>query len=136
MLRHIDAQNGIPIYEQIIRQVTIAIADGSLSPGEHVPSVRELATRLAVNPNTVVRSYRDLQGQGILVQVRGTGLAVSPEAPSKCRDQRLSLIRESLRSVFEEAWRNRISQAELRTLCETELLRLSEQNSPTPEAQP
>jgi GntR family transcriptional regulator len=136
MLRHIDAQNGIPIYEQIIRQVTIAIADGSLSPGEHVPSVRELATRLAVNPNTVVRSYRDLQSQGILVQVRGTGLAVAPEAQAKCRDQRLSLIRESLRSVFEEAWRNRISKDELRTLCDSELNRLTELNPLNEEAQP
>jgi GntR family transcriptional regulator len=127
MLRHIDARNGIPIYEQIVRQVTIAVADGSLAAGEHVPSVRELAARLAVNPNTVVRSYRDLQGQGILIQVRGTGLAVAPAAPTICRDQRLALIRESLRNVLEEAWRNRISQAELRTLCDTELLRLTEE---------
>jgi len=127
MLRHIDAHNGIPIYEQIIRQVTIAIADGSLSPGEHVPSVRELAQRLAVNPNTVVRSYRDLQSQGILVAVRGTGLAVAHEALSRCRDQRLSLIRDSLRSVFEEAWRNRISKSELKELCDSELNRLTEE---------
>lgn len=127
MLRHIDAQNGIPIYEQIIRQVTIAVADGSLTPGEHVPSVRELAARLAINPNTVVRSYRDLQSQGVLVPVRGTGLAVSPDAPAKCRDQRLSLIRGSLRSVLEEAWRNRISLTELRSLCESELNRFTEE---------
>lgn len=127
MLRHIDAQNGIPIYEQIIRQVTIAVADGSLTPGEHVPSVRELAARLAVNPNTVVRAYRDLQGQGVLVHVRGTGLAIAPEALAKCRDQRLSLIRDSLRSVLDEAWRNRISLAELRMLCDSELARLNEE---------
>ena len=127
MLRHIDAQNGIPIYEQITRQVTIAVADGSLSPGEHVPSVRELANRLAVNPNTVVRAYRDLQAQGVLIPVRGTGLAIAADSVNKCRDQRLSLIRQSLRSVLEEAWRNRISMAELRTLCDTELTRLTEE---------
>ena len=125
MLRHIDAQNGIPIYEQIIRQVTIAVADGSLSPGEHVPSVRELAGRLAVNPNTVVRAYRDLQVQGVLVPIRGTGLAVALEALAKCRDQRMSLIRDRVRAVLEEAWRNRISLTELRSLCESELNRLS-----------
>lgn len=127
MLRHIDAQNGIPIYEQIVRQVTIAVADGSLTPGEHVPSVRELAGRLAVNPNTVVRAYRDLQVQGVLVPVRGTGLAIAADSLAKCRDQRLSLIRQSLRSVLEEAWRNRISMAELRTLCDSELTRLTEE---------
>ncbi len=127
MLRHIDAQNGIPIYEQIIRQVTIAVADGSITPGEHVPSVRELANRLAVNPNTVVRAYRDLQAQGVLVPVRGTGLAIAADSVSKCLEQRLSLIRQSLRSVLEEAWRNRISKAELRTLCDSELNRLTEE---------
>ena len=80
MLRHIDAQNGIPIYEQIIRQVTIAVADGSITPGEHVPSVRELANRLAVNPNTVARAYRDLQNDKVLEALRGEGLRVSQEA--------------------------------------------------------
>lgn len=130
MLRHIDATNGIPIYAQIVRQVTIAIADGSLCPGEHVPSVRELATRLAVNPNTVARAYRELQSQDILTAVRGTGLAVTAESPARCRNLRLNLIRERLRSVLDEAWRNRISGSELRTLCDSELQRLFEKDPP------
>ena len=130
MLRHIDATNGIPIYAQIVRQVTIAIADGSLSPGEHVPSVRELATRLAVNPNTVARAYRELQSQDILTAVRGTGLAVTAESPARCRNLRLNLIRERLRCVLDEAWRNRISGSELRALCDSELQRLFEKDPP------
>ena len=127
MLRHIDAQNGIPIYEQIVRQVTIAVADGSLAPGEHVPSVRELAGRLAVNPNTVVRAYRDLQVQGVLVPIRGTGLSVATDALKKCQDQRLNLIQDRVRGVLEEAWRNRISLVELRAICDAELNRLTEE---------
>jgi GntR family transcriptional regulator len=130
MLRHIDARSDIPIYEQIVRQVKIAIADNSLLVAEHVPSVRELSSRLAVNPNTVVRAYRELQSQGVLVAVRGTGLAVAPNAPAMCGEQRLSLIRERLRSVLDEARRNRISLAELRTLCDSELGRLTQEKEP------
>ena len=61
MICHIDAGNGIPIYEQIERQVKFSIANGSLLVGERLPSVRELAVQAAVNVNTVARAYRELQ---------------------------------------------------------------------------
>ena len=114
MLFHIDAQNGIPIYEQIVRQVKFAVANAGLPVGEHVPSVRDMAGRLAVNPNTVARAYRDLQSEGILLPIRGTGLAVTPEAPKRCRAERLDLIRERLRSILSEALRNQITPDEVR----------------------
>ena len=57
----ISAHNGVPIYEQIMRQVKFAVAAGLLGPGELVPSVRELARELVINPNTVARAYRELQ---------------------------------------------------------------------------
>ena len=85
MICQIETNNGIPIYEQICRQVKFAVANGSLVVGEHVPSVREMATRTAVNVNTVARAYRDLQGEGVLVSIRGTGLAIAADAPEKCR---------------------------------------------------
>jgi len=72
MLLHIDPANGLPIYEQIVRQVTFAIANKALRVAEHVPSVREMAGMAAVNPNTVARAYRELQQQGILTTIRGT----------------------------------------------------------------
>ena len=124
---HLDTSNGIPIYEQIVRHVKFAVANRMLQVGEHVPSVRDMATRLAVNPNTVARAYRDLQAAGILTPIRGTGLAVTPEAPDRCQSERLDLIRGRLQSVLSEAWQHGIADIELRTLFEDELARL--QNS-------
>ena len=122
---HINANNGLPIYEQIARHVKFAVANDRLQIGEHVPSVRDMASRLAVNPNTVARAYRDLQAEGVLVPIRGTGLAVAPDAPARCRGERLDLIRQRLRSVLAEAWSNQIRADELRQLLEEELSSLS-----------
>jgi len=128
MQLHIEPAGSIPIYEQIVRQVKFAVSNGALQVGEHVPSVRELAAQGAVNPNTVARAYRELQAAGILTSIRGTGLAVTPEALQLCRNQRLELVRERLRSVLEEALLNQIQPDELRQLLEAELERLSHSN--------
>ena len=120
MICQIDTNNGIPIYEQICRQVKFAIANGSLLVGEHVPSVRDMATRAAVNVNTVARSYRDLQAEGILVSIRGTGLAISTDAPEKCRRSRLDMIGERLRYILREAMQNGVTSDEIHSLVQSE----------------
>jgi GntR family transcriptional regulator len=116
----IDPQSEVPIYEQICRRVKFAVANGSLVAGEHIPSVRELAIQAAVNVNTVARAYRDLQGEGILISIRGTGLAVAPDAPAKCRNGRLDLVRQRLTSILREAIRGGISMDEIRSLVDQE----------------
>lgn len=116
MLFHVDPHNGIPIYEQIARHLKFRVADGSLQTGEHVPSVREMATRLAVNPNTVARAYRDLQGEGVLELDRGNGLAVTPGAPKLCRSARGEMIRDRMQSVFKEALQHGLTEDELNAL--------------------
>ena len=130
MICQIDINNGIPIYEQISRQVKFAVANGSLLVGEHVPSVREMATSAAVNVNTVARAYRDLQAQGVLVSIRGTGLAVSSDAPEKCRHERLDMIRERLRYILREAKQNGVSAEEIHTLVRSEWDALKEAPPP------
>lgn len=130
MICHIDPQNGIPIYEQIERQVKFAVANGSLLVGERVPSVRELATQTAVNVNTVARAYRELQQQNVLNSIRGTGLIVSAQAPDICRESRLSMIRERLRSVLQEAFQNQISVAEIRSLIDEQCAELKHKPPP------
>lgn len=124
MLIHIDAGNGIPIYEQIARQVKFAVAAAELRADEQIPSVRELAARLAINPNTVARAYRDLQAEGVLAPIRGTGMAVTPEAPRLCRSARQQLVRERLRSVLEEMVRSGLAPEEIRAIVERELKQL------------
>ena len=121
MFFNIDPRNGVAIYEQVVRQVTFAVASGGLKTGAFVPSVRELARDLAINPNTVARAYRELQESGVLESVRGTGLAVAAGASKKCRAERVKLIRARLRQVFVEAEQSQIDPEELQKLVEKEL---------------
>jgi GntR family transcriptional regulator len=124
MFFRIELANGLAIYEQIVRQVKFAVAGEALQAGDLVPSVRELSRDLAINPNTVARAYRELQGQGILAPLRGTGLEVTSHAARHCGQERVSLIRERLRSVLLEARRSRLELDEIRTLIDEELARL------------
>ena len=70
---HLDSHSGVPIYRQIIDQVQAGIASGSLAPGDQLPTVRQVAVDLAVNPNTVVRAYRELEIRGVLETQQGMG---------------------------------------------------------------
>lgn len=69
----LDLQSGVPVYRQIIDQVTGGIAAGSVRPGDQLPTVRQLAVDLSVNPNTVIRAYRELEIRGVLETHQGTG---------------------------------------------------------------
>jgi len=117
----IDPTNGLAIYEQIVRQVKFAVAGGALRGGDRVPSVRDLARELAINPNTVARAYRQLQADGVLASVRGTGLEVSIGAGDPCRAERVELVAARLRKVLVEAKQSGLSTQQLRTLVQSEL---------------
>jgi GntR family transcriptional regulator len=121
MFFNIDPSNGLAIYEQVVRQVVFAVAAGALKSGDLVPSVRELARELAINPNTVARAYRQLQDDGVLQSVRGTGLAVADGASGRCEEQRLALLRNRVQQVLIEAQQSRLDIAQLRSLVESEL---------------
>lgn len=120
MFLQIDAHNGLAVYDQIVRQVKFAVADGALTAGELIPSVRELARELAINPNTVARAYRQLQDDGVIETVRGTGLAVADGARRQCQSERTRLIRARLRLVLEEAALSGLDQQEIEQLVRTE----------------
>jgi GntR family transcriptional regulator len=77
----IDADNPVPIFQQIVDRLSAAVAAGVHKPGELVPSVRQMAVNLMVNPNTVQRAYEQLERNGILISKRGSGMAVSDDAP-------------------------------------------------------
>ena len=88
---HLDYRDTRPIYSQIIDSVKDQIAAGILQTGERLPSVRELAAQLAINPNTILRSYRALESDGWIVTVPGKGCFVS--ANGNCQEQeRLRLL--------------------------------------------
>src|SRR6267143_1951994 len=74
----LDLRSGVPVYRQIIDHVLGGISTGSLKPGDQLPTVRQLAVDLAINPNTVVRAYRELEIRGILTTHQGTGTFITP----------------------------------------------------------
>ena len=125
MIISIDATNGLAIYDQIVRQIKFAIASEVVLPGELIPSVREMAKQAAVNPNTVSRAYRELQSEGVLEVVRGTGLQVTTGAVKQCRKDRQGLIQERLRAVLKEAHQSQLEVDDIRQLIDTELARLN-----------
>jgi len=75
----LDLHSGVPAYRQIIDQVAGGIATGALQSGDQLPTVRQLAVDLSVNPNTVIRSYRELEIRGVLETQQGTGTFISQQ---------------------------------------------------------
>ena len=73
----IDLQSGMPVYRQLIDQVRSGVASGSLTAGDQLPTVRQLAVDLAINPNTVMRAYRELELGGLLETHQGTGTFIA-----------------------------------------------------------
>lgn len=127
MFFEITTHNGVPVYDQIARQVKFAVADGALAPGDLIPSVRELAKELAVNPNTVARAYRQLQAEEIVEAVPGTGLAVRAGARRVCSNDRRGLMKERIRLALAEAVTAGLEFTEIKSLVESELARLAKE---------
>ena len=73
----LDLRSGVPVYRQIIDQVRTGVAAGTLTAGDQLPTVRQLAVDLAINPNTVMRAYRELELGGMLETHQGTGTFIS-----------------------------------------------------------
>jgi GntR family transcriptional regulator len=88
-------ESGVPVYRQIIDQVYAARASGVLRPGARLPTVRQLAVDLSVNPNTVVRAYRELELTGVITTHQGTGTFLSEtkvERSDAEREQKLDQL--------------------------------------------
>jgi GntR family transcriptional regulator len=77
----LDQRSGVPVYRQIIDQVLGGIAAGKLRAGDQLPTVRQLAVDLAINPNTVVRAYRELEIREVLATQQGTGTFLTDKKP-------------------------------------------------------
>jgi GntR family transcriptional regulator len=127
LLFRVRPDSPIPIYEQIVTQVTFGIASGGLEVGTLIPSVRDLAQRLLVHPNTVARAFQELERQGVVAARRGRGMEVTPEAPSTCRNVRQEIIRGRIREALREAVSSALPPDEVRQLVEEELARANGQ---------
>lgn len=76
MIFHLNHSSGIPVYLQLMQQIRHGVETGALRAGERLPTIRSLAEELVVNPNTVVRAYRELQHEGIVELRQGSGAYV------------------------------------------------------------
>jgi len=84
----LDLHSGMPVYRQIIDQVRGGIASGALASGDQLPTVRQLAVDLEINPNTVVRAYRELELGGLLETHQGTGTFISAQKMKRKDEER------------------------------------------------
>lgn len=85
MIFHLNQSSGIPVYLQLMEQVRHGIETGALRAGERLPTIRQLAEELVVNPNTVVRAYRELQHEGVVELRQGSGAYVNESVVERGR---------------------------------------------------
>ncbi len=119
LIFHLEPRSAVPAYVQLIQQVRHALSFGLLHPGDRLPTVKEVAAQVAVNPNTVLRAYRDLEAAGLVISRPGLGTFVQralsePPDPARYRSLRAGLERwieraraegldeESMASLFRE----------------------------------
>jgi len=123
----INASSGVPIYRQIIQQIENGVAGGILNPGEQLPTVREVALKLTINPNTVARAYRELENSGVIESIQGRGTYVSKNVPHLSGKAREKMIKDRLEEILREAHQLNISPAKVEELFREILLEISDQ---------
>lgn len=121
MLSSIDIHSSVAVYVQIENHVQFAIASGRLKAGDQLPSVRELSERLKVNPNTVAKSYRDLEVLGLLYTRRGMGVYVNKGVETKCREECHRRIVGRMHEVMMEAKAAGIADRDISALVKASL---------------
>ncbi len=90
----LDIKSGVPFYRQIVDQIRYGIASGHLLPGEQLPTVRDLAVRLEINPNTIRKAYSELEILGILDTQQGTGTFISHKEIEITDSERDRMLRQ------------------------------------------
>jgi GntR family transcriptional regulator len=100
---HISSNDGVPKYLQIVQQVKYLVASGRLAPGEELPTIRALAERLLINPNTVAKAYRELERDGVVTARGAAGTYVSAAGSPLARRERLRILTERIDALLAEA---------------------------------
>ena len=108
---HLNSRDPRPIYEQIMDNLRRLIISGGVAPGDRLPSVREMAAQLAINPNTIQRAYRELENEGYLVTLPGKGAFVAENPGLEAR--RIESLWKQLEQVADELRFAGVTQEEL-----------------------
>ncbi len=129
----ITTGSGTPIYRQIIEQVRLGVATGSLAPGDAMPSVRSLAEQNLVNANTVVKAYAELVRDGVLESHHGKGFFVAQKRQVYARAERLRRLRQAVDAFVHEAVFLDFTADEIRQIVEEKLADLDLEPKPVGE---
>lgn len=114
MFDRIEPRSPIPLYAQIAERVRLAVASGELRPGELLPSVRQLAARLRINPATAAQAYRELEKEGFVEMRQGAGSYVREVAPDRRATERAEQAGRLVRQLITDAGQLGIGPRELR----------------------
>jgi GntR family transcriptional regulator len=123
MFERVDPRSATPLYAQIAASVKLAIASGELSADTGLPSVRQLATQLRLNPATVVQAYRELESEGFVEMRQGAGTFVRALTQDKRRREREAGARRLVREMLAEAAHLGLSASDLASIVQDELVR-------------
>lgn len=104
---NIDPSSGVPIYRQLVDQVKQGVAGGVLKAGDRLPSVRDLALELTINPHTVAKAYQELERDSVIEVQRGRGafIAASDLATKPSREEQERILRDTIERLVAEAYR-------------------------------
>jgi GntR family transcriptional regulator len=117
----LNQSSGVPLYLQLMEQVKHAVETGALREGDQLPTIRKLAEDLVMNPNTVVRAYRELEHEGILELKHGSGAFI--KEPAAGRSRIIHKAQAAMHSTIERLMLSGLSEEELRRVFENELAR-------------
>lgn len=109
----VDVRSRVPIYEQIINSIKQMSISGVLLPDEKLPSVRELAKDMTINPNTIQKAYQELERQGIIYIKRGQGTFINPDIKAKNKEEKMANLKETINTIVVESIYLGISKEEL-----------------------
>ena len=119
MVPRLNPASGVPLYLQLIEQVKHAIETGAIRAGEQLPSVRQMAENLVINPNTVARAYRELEHEGIIELKHGSGAFIQESIVPRAK--LMQKAQTVVRSALDQLESFDLSEDEIRRLLENEL---------------
>lgn len=129
---HVDPASSTPLYAQIMDRVRWGVVTGALQPGDQLPSVRELAARLRVNPNTVVKAYRELEHDAFIETRQGQGSFITADHEATARERR-RVVGEALAHAAALALDAGLSPDQLRAMLDEALATLGTRGANTGE---
>jgi len=120
----LSTSDGLPVYRQIVNQVKYLIASGRLSPGQELPTIRAMAERLVINPNTVVHAYAELEREGAIVCRHGSGSYVADTSSRQTTSEARRSLEAKVDSLLADAAHLNLNLSEILDLIRERQARL------------